>query len=287
MNQPRKPFILSEGTGPTVICLHGSGGSSGQWKPLIERLRDHFRVMAVDLYGHGLTSDWKLERPLSIDDEAELVRPLVESVPQGVYLIARGYGAAVALKVALAARRNRIRGLVLYEPTPFALLYAHKGDWRPAMEIGMLRLTIRRYLKASDPFSAAQRFVDYWSGDGSWRHLRIWQRYAMAQRMPAVQAHLEALLADSSPLAEYAKVDAPVVCLTGGGTRAPIQRLAQILVHALPCAGSWPLPGTDPTGSGPLSEEGYRAIEDLLGLRCGPLAADTSELKKSEFDCVG
>ncbi|MGH9962537.1 MAG: alpha/beta fold hydrolase, partial [Pyrinomonadaceae bacterium] len=133
MNQEMKPFVRSEGVGATVICLHASAGSSRQWQPLIKRLRSHYRVMAVDLYGHGLTPDWKREPSLSVDDEAALIEPLVEGVPEGVYLVGQGYGAVVALKLALA-HRNRIRGLVLYEPTPFALLYADKSSQPAALE---------------------------------------------------------------------------------------------------------------------------------------------------------
>ncbi|MGH8606816.1 MAG: alpha/beta fold hydrolase [Gammaproteobacteria bacterium] len=272
-----KPFVRSEGVGPTVICLHASAGSSRQWQPLIKRLRSHYRVMAVDLYGHGLTPDWKRERSLSVDDEAALIEPLVEGVPEGVYLVGQGYGAVVALKLALA-HRNRIRGLVLYEPTPFALLYADKSSQPAALEIAMLRLTIHHYLRALDRLTAAQRFVDYCSGDGSWQSLHFWQQQAMAQSMPAVQAHLDALLDDPTPLPEYAKIDAPVLCLSGSRTRAPARQLARILVRALPCARWRQLPNAELMGSVSHPEEVNRLIQDFLALRCGRLPAENGHL---------
>ncbi len=273
MNQETKPFVRSEGLGPTVICLHASAGSSRQWQPFIKRLRNHYRVMAVDLYGHGLTPDWRNERSLSVDDEVALIEPLVEGVPEGVCLVGQGYGAVVALRLALA-QRNRIRGLVLYEPTPFALLYADKSSQRAALEIGMLRLTIRHYLRALDRLTAAQRFVNYCSGDGSWRSLHFWQQQAMAQSMPAVQAHLDALLDDPTPLSEYAKLDAPVLCLSGSRTRASARQLAQILVHALPCARWRQLPNVELMGSVSHPEELNRLIQNFLALRCGRLPAE-------------
>ncbi len=277
MNQETKPFVRSEGLGPTVICLHGSAGSSRQWQPLIKRLRNHYRVMAVDLYGHGLTPDWKHERSLSVDDEVALIEPLVEGVPEGVYLVGQGYGAVVALKLALA-HRNHIRGLVLYEPTPFALLYADQSSQPAALEIGTLRLTIHHSLRAHDRLTAAQRFVDYCSGNGSWRSLHFWQQHAMAQSMPAVQAHLDALLDDPTPLSEYAKIETPVLCLSGSRTGAPARQLAQILIRALPCARWRQLPNAELMGSVSHPEEVNRLIQDFLASCCGRLPAENGHL---------
>ena len=41
--------------GPTVVLVHGGGGSLDDWQPWIERMQDHYRFVTVDLPGHGLT----------------------------------------------------------------------------------------------------------------------------------------------------------------------------------------------------------------------------------------
>ena len=38
------------GAGVSVVCIHASASSSGQWRPLMERLAGRFRSLAVDLY---------------------------------------------------------------------------------------------------------------------------------------------------------------------------------------------------------------------------------------------
>jgi pimeloyl-ACP methyl ester carboxylesterase len=46
--------VLSHGRGPAVVLLHGVSESAAIWAPLFTQLR-HFRLLAVDLPGHGLS----------------------------------------------------------------------------------------------------------------------------------------------------------------------------------------------------------------------------------------
>ena len=43
------------GTGPTLLLLHGTGGSTHSWHHTLETLAEHFTVLVVDLPGHGFT----------------------------------------------------------------------------------------------------------------------------------------------------------------------------------------------------------------------------------------
>ena len=40
---------------PTVWLLHGTGASTHSWRGLLPRLAQNFRVLAIDLPGHGFT----------------------------------------------------------------------------------------------------------------------------------------------------------------------------------------------------------------------------------------
>src|SRR5258707_209446 len=40
---------------PTIVLVHGYCASLHTWEPWVERLRAHYRLISVDLPGHGLT----------------------------------------------------------------------------------------------------------------------------------------------------------------------------------------------------------------------------------------
>jgi pimeloyl-ACP methyl ester carboxylesterase len=46
--------VLSHGRGPAVVLLHGASESAAIWAPLFAEL-GQFRLLAVDLPGHGLS----------------------------------------------------------------------------------------------------------------------------------------------------------------------------------------------------------------------------------------
>ena len=64
---------VAVGKGPTVLCLHSSLVSSAQWLALMNRLKENYRVIVVDLYGYGASPDWNGSRPLRLEDEVDLV----------------------------------------------------------------------------------------------------------------------------------------------------------------------------------------------------------------------
>jgi 3-oxoadipate enol-lactonase len=51
--EPVELFARVEGSGPTVLLLHGLGGDHAVFQSVIPLLSDRFRVIAPDLRGHG------------------------------------------------------------------------------------------------------------------------------------------------------------------------------------------------------------------------------------------
>ncbi len=259
---PSRQGVEAEYAPPTVIALHAGAGAPEQWRPLVERLRFRTRLLAPHLYGYAASRASSTGEPLSLDDEAAPIAPLLDAFPGPVYLVGQGYGAAVALKLALA-RRERISGLVLYEPTLFSLLFADAKSRYAYLDIAILRRLLRRYLDAGDRFLAAQRYLDHCSGAGAWQGLSAQERVTIANRMPALCAQLDAQLADPTPASAYAGIDVPVLLLSGARPHACTRRIAHLLARTLPRAEWRQLDGIG-HGPGAHPEEVDREIEDFL-----------------------
>ena len=99
---------------PPVVCLHGVTGHAGRYRPLAERrLAARFRVVSVDLRGHGLSS-W--DPPWSI---AAHVADLVETTHalgiERAHWIGHSYGGRILMELA-AAHPERVERAVLLDP---------------------------------------------------------------------------------------------------------------------------------------------------------------------------
>jgi len=154
------PYCRDAGSGPGVVCLHASASTSGQWRGLIELLAPAYQVYAPDLYDAGNGPHWPSQRVIGLRDELALIEPLLAKAGSPLALVGHSYGAAVALIAALA-NPDRVRALVLYEPTLFALLDAALPASAATRDIRSTVADVSAALDAGDGDGAAARFVDY------------------------------------------------------------------------------------------------------------------------------
>jgi pimeloyl-ACP methyl ester carboxylesterase len=102
------------GTGPTVILLHGLGGSHANWLAVGARLSRMGRVLCPDLPGFGRTR--LAGRKSSLEANERLVDRLLDLMghPPAI-LVGNSMGATIALRLA-AAHPLRIAALALMAP---------------------------------------------------------------------------------------------------------------------------------------------------------------------------
>jgi pimeloyl-ACP methyl ester carboxylesterase len=231
--QPQAPYFREAGSGTSVVCIHSSASSSGQWRALMERLADRFRVIAVDLYGSGKTAAWPQDQPMHLDDELTLLSSVFRAAGDRFHLIGHSFGGAIALKAALA-HRNRVLSLVVYEPVLFSVLIADAPESAAAREITALRDDTIRLVDEGNLNASAQRFVDYWVGDGTWAATPESRRPALAAAMRAVKLQWHALFREPTPLSAFASVSVPTLFLTGSKSKASTLAVARLVTSVLP-----------------------------------------------------
>jgi pimeloyl-ACP methyl ester carboxylesterase len=224
------PFAPRTLARETLICLHSSGSTGRQWAPIAAALSPRLHVITPDLLGYAGTWPWPAGTPASLDDEAAALAPLLNA--GGVHLFGHSYGGAVALQIALRWP-ERVKSLTLYEPVRFALLFGDAATAAAAAAIVDVGRRIGAEVLSGALEAAAARFVDYWSGAGSWEQLPLRHRKVLAGRMSKVQAEFEALFADLVPAAAYGALAMPVNLMVG--TRSPLPARLVVDVLAANC----------------------------------------------------
>lgn len=112
-----RPAVASRAydvAGPTdapVVCfIHGTRLTRGMWAAQMTELRDAYRVMAVDLPGHGTEHD----RPFTLEDAADHVAARIGEVARDGRAVVVGLSLGGYVAMTLAARHPHVvRGLVL------------------------------------------------------------------------------------------------------------------------------------------------------------------------------
>ena len=100
------------GTGRPVIFLHGFGTSLDTWRFVVETLEDEFRLVLLDLKGHGL-SDRPRDEMYAAQDHARAVQGLIDYLGlDNVVVVGHSFGSIVGLAAALHAQRDGSSGVI-------------------------------------------------------------------------------------------------------------------------------------------------------------------------------
>ncbi|MEL7115916.1 MAG: alpha/beta fold hydrolase BchO [Pseudomonadota bacterium] len=107
---PIRWHVQEAGDGPLILLLHGTGASTHTWRDVIHPLAEHYRVIAVDLPGHGFTKA-PLHR-MGLHPMVQDLRNLIDTETWApVALIGHSAGAAIAVELAETLGNPKIVGL--------------------------------------------------------------------------------------------------------------------------------------------------------------------------------
>ena len=105
--------VDDEGEGPVVICVHGLGGSSNTFTPLLPALVRH-RVIRIDLPGSGRSQ--RVEGALSIEGYVDAIRRVCERLGlTRAHWVGHSMGTIVVQHIA-AANPKAVASVALFGP---------------------------------------------------------------------------------------------------------------------------------------------------------------------------
>jgi pimeloyl-ACP methyl ester carboxylesterase len=142
-------------TPDTLLLLHAAMGNSQRWFRWVPRLARHFRVVRMDLRGHGDSEKPAPDRPFSLAQLVGDAATLLDRLDcRTAHVVGNSAGGYVAQQLAIH-HPGRVRTLALYGSTP-GLKESHAPTWIPRIqEVGLRRFladTIHERFDASaDP----------------------------------------------------------------------------------------------------------------------------------------
>ncbi|MDO9498690.1 alpha/beta fold hydrolase [Falsiroseomonas sp.] len=117
---------------PVLVLLHSAMGNSQRFYSWVPALARHFRVVRMDLRGHGGSDIPPADMPLSMDRFVRDVEELMDTVgAKQAHIVANSAGGYLAQKLAITAP-ERVLGLAVVGSTPG--LSPSALDWLPLIE---------------------------------------------------------------------------------------------------------------------------------------------------------
>jgi pimeloyl-ACP methyl ester carboxylesterase len=157
--QPVRLSVVDEGLrddgAPTIVMVHGAGGSAEQWSNQIEHFGRRYRVVAPDLRGHGRSEAPRTSYALEefLWDFGQALAQL--RVREPFILMAHSFGGPIAMTFA-AAHPERVSRLVLVATAP----EMHLDPWVEAiLKLPLPLHTLERLRPALAPKLHAPLFV--------------------------------------------------------------------------------------------------------------------------------
>lgn len=89
-------FYREQGTGETLLCIHGFPTASYDWQRMWPSLTRHFRVISLDLLGFGFSGKPRRHR-YSVLEQADIIAALLASLDVGqAHILAHDLGDSIA-----------------------------------------------------------------------------------------------------------------------------------------------------------------------------------------------
>jgi pimeloyl-ACP methyl ester carboxylesterase len=124
--------------GEPLFFLHGLAGERSQLSELIRHLAGRYRILNLDLPGHGHSSALPAT---SVAGLAQTAAPLVEGMFDGpITLVGHSMGASVCLETA-PLLKGRVRQVIALDALHQAVLYPRRG---PLIAFLMVSASVRR-----------------------------------------------------------------------------------------------------------------------------------------------
>lgn len=236
---------LEQGSGPSLLLVHGSLCDYRFWSAQIPALAERYRVLAVSLR-HYFPERWDgMGEGFSTAQHVADLAELIERQGESVHVLGHSRGGNVALRLA-AQRPELVRSLLLADPGgDFAPeLFDAAGLLAPAGagERNQFRMEALRLIGAGQVEAGLQLFIDTVSGPGIWQRSSARFRHMALDNAFTLVGQVDDRPESVTP-ALLAEIRCPTLLLGGERSPQPFPVVLQMLEYHLSGARRTILPG--------------------------------------------
>lgn len=200
---------------PPLVLVHGFAASLHAWEPWSQRLSRDYRIVTLDLPGHGLTRAPQ-GYAASPEGSVAVVDQVASRLGLGPFVLAgNSMGGAVAWNYALA-HPQKLRGLVLVNAAGWPSSERREGG--PAVFKLLANPVGRTVLRNLDPAPLAKSGLRQAYGDDKLVTPALVQRYVELARAPGHRQILTSQRSGpASPVTEatFARIATPTLVMAG------------------------------------------------------------------------
>lgn len=120
--------IVDEGSGPTILLVHGFGCDQNLWRLVVDRMKTDFRLVLIDLVGSGSSDPgaWDPKKYSSLSGYAADILEVVDGLDlRDVVFVGHSVSAIIGA-LATLTDASRFSKLVMLTPSP---CYIDDGDY--------------------------------------------------------------------------------------------------------------------------------------------------------------
>lgn len=221
--------VWVNGSGTTIIFIHGVLVDHRMWRPQVDALSPHHRVCCLDMLGHGQAPNPPGERVLN--DFVAQVHEVVEAFSEAGPPVLCGFSMGGLIAQAYAARHhNRLAGLVLLNTVhdrsleeAETVLARFEGNVTRGVENAVESGT-KRWFTDEDHRQRPQVIADVqrWMRDGDFTAKR--------------KAHRVFVSSDGEVTGKLGALSCPALVMTGGRDAGSTPAMARKMAEAIPDA---------------------------------------------------
>ncbi|MCX7876827.1 MAG: alpha/beta hydrolase [Melioribacteraceae bacterium] len=148
LDDGRTLAFADEGKGDVIVFIHGLGSYSPAWQKNIEKLKEKFRCIAVDLPGYGKSS--KEIHSGKMEFYADVVKELLDKLNiEKASIAGHSMGGQIGIVMALKYP-DKVKSLILAAPAGFESFTAGQKQWfRDVMTVELVKLTNTQTIRAN------------------------------------------------------------------------------------------------------------------------------------------